>query len=135
MGAKEPECAVLSSALLDLTLDAPSLLLNAAADPGFDIDELRSHAARFAAGADRTNPLLSPLHANLHGLPPIQLLVAGTDPLLDDSLSFAARAARSGVTVDLRVRPDAVSLHPESVTAMADFIQAWAPAARPSHRG
>jgi monoterpene epsilon-lactone hydrolase len=131
MGAPEPECAVLISALLDLTLDAPSLLFNAAADPGFDIDELRLHAARFAGGADRTNPLLSPLHANLHGLPPIQLLVAGTDPLLDDSLSFAARAAHSGVTVDLRVRPDAVSLHPESVTAMADFIQAWARAARP----
>jgi monoterpene epsilon-lactone hydrolase len=130
MGAEPPDCAVLSSALLDLTLDAPSLLLNAAADPGFDFDELRLHAARFAAGADRTNPLLSPLHANLHGLPPIQLLVAGTDPLLDDSLSFAARAARSGVTVDLRVRPDAVSLHPETVTAMADFIQAWSRAGR-----
>lgn len=135
MGAAAPDCAVLGSALLDLTLDAPSLLLNAAADPGFDIDDLRLHAARFAAGADRTNPLLSPLHANLHGLPPIQLQVAGTDPLLDDSLSFAARAARSGVTVDLRVRPDAVSLQSESVTAMADFIRVWARAARPSHRG
>jgi len=135
MGAAAPQCAVLGSALLDLSLDAPSLLLNAAADPAFDVDELRMRAALYAAGTDPTNPLLSPLHANLHGLPPIQLLVAGTDPLLDDSLGFAARAARSGVTVDLRVREDAESLRPETVTAMADFIQAWARAEQPSHPG
>ncbi|WP_330307867.1 MULTISPECIES: alpha/beta hydrolase fold domain-containing protein [unclassified Streptomyces] len=133
MGAPPPCCGVLSSALLDLTLEAPSLLLNAAADPTFDVDELRLRAAAYAAGTDPTNPLLSPLHANLHGLPPIQLLAAGTDPLLDDSLEFAARAARSGVTVDLRVRQDTASLRPEVVTAMADFIQAWSPAGQPPH--
>ncbi|MFF3371811.1 alpha/beta hydrolase fold domain-containing protein [Streptomyces sp. NPDC002680] len=125
MGAAAPQCAVLGSALLDLTLDAPSLLFNAAAEPSFDVDELRLRAALYAAGTEPTNPLLSPLHANLHGLPPVQLLVAGTDPLLDDSLGFAARAARSGVTVDLRVREDAERLRPEAVAAMAGFILAW----------
>jgi len=125
MGAAAPQCAVLGSALLDLTLDAPSLLFNAAAEPSFDLDELRLRAALYAAGTEPANPLLSPLHANLHGLPPVQLLVAGTDPLLDDSLGFAARAARSGVTVDLRVREDAERLRPETVTAMAGFIRAW----------
>lgn len=125
MGAAAPQCAVLGSALLDLTLDAPSLLFNAAAEPAFDLDELRLRATLYAAGTEPTNPLLSPLHANLHGLPPVQLLVAGTDPLLDDSLGFAARAARSGVTVDLRVREDAERLRPETVTAMAGFIRAW----------
>ena len=125
MGAAAPQCAVLGSALLDLTLDAPSLLFNAAAEPSFDLDELRLRATLYAAGTEPTNPLLSPLHANLHGLPPVQLLVAGTDPLLDDSLGFAARAARSGVTVDLRVREDAERLRPEAVAAMAGFIRAW----------
>jgi hypothetical protein len=63
----------------------------------------------------------------------VQLLAAGTDPLLDDSLGFATRAARSGVTVDLRIRPDTPSLHPGTVTAMGDFIRAWTPAARTAH--
>ncbi|WP_329281126.1 alpha/beta hydrolase fold domain-containing protein [Streptomyces sp. NBC_01451] len=125
MGAAAPQCAVLGSALLDLTLDAPSLLFNAAAEPAFDLDGLRLRAALYAAGTEPTNPLLSPLHANLHGLPPVQLLVAGTDPLLDDSLGFAARAARSGVAVDLRVREDAERLRAGTVTAMAEFIRAW----------
>jgi acetyl esterase/lipase len=124
-GAPPPHCAVLVSALLDLSMQAPSLLLNAAADPAFDSARLRRQVTRYAAGTARTDPLLSPLYANLHGLPPVQLLAAGTDLLLDDSLAFAARAARSGVTVDLRVQPDAASLQAETVPAMAAFITAW----------
>ncbi|HET9972491.1 MAG TPA: alpha/beta hydrolase fold domain-containing protein [Streptosporangiaceae bacterium] len=68
-GARLPHGAVLVSALLDLSLEAPSLLLNEAADPTFQLAELRRHAARYAAGTAPTDPLLSPLHANLHGLP------------------------------------------------------------------
>jgi len=91
-------------------MQAPSLLLNAAADPTCDAGRLRRHAARYAAGTAPTDAALSPLYGSLHGLPPVQLVAAGTDLLLDDSLAFAARAARSGVTVDLRVWPDAASL-------------------------
>lgn len=39
----------------------------------------------------------------------------------------------SGVTVDLRIRPDATSVRPETVTAMGDFIRAWTPAGRTAH--
>ena len=122
-GAAPPYCGVLSSALLDLTLEAPSLSLNAAANPAFDVGSLGRRVRRYAAGAAPTNPLLSPLYGNLHGLPPIQLLVAGNDPLLDDSLALASRAARSGVTVDLRVRPVGADPDDASVAAMAGFIR------------
>jgi epsilon-lactone hydrolase len=125
-GATPPRGAVLVSALLDLTMQAPSLLLNAAADPALDAAELRRSAMRYAAETALADPLLSPLRANLHGLPPVQLLAAGTDLLLDDSVAFAARAARSGVTVDLRVRPDAASLSAHLLPAMAEFIGTWA---------
>jgi epsilon-lactone hydrolase len=121
--AAPPHCAVLSSALFDLTLEAPSLSLNAAANPGFDLVGLGRQVRRYAAGAAPTNPLLSPLYGNLHGLPPIQLLAAGNDPLLDDSLGFAARAARSGVTVDLRVRPVGAVPDAGAVAAMTGFIR------------
>lgn len=123
-----PRCAVLVSALLDLTMQAPSLLLNAAADPTFHVGELRRRAACYAAGTPPSDPLLSPLRANLHGLPPVQLLAAGNDVLVDDSLEFAARAARSGVSVDLRIQPDAHGLRGGIVPAMAGFITA--PASR-----
>ena len=50
-----------------------------------------------------------------------------SDVLLDDSLAFAARAARSGVPVDLRVRPDAASLAAETLPAMAAFMAGAGP--------
>jgi acetyl esterase/lipase len=128
-GAGLPVGAVLTSALLDLTLQAPSLLLNQAADPAFLAAELRRQVARYAAGTALTDPLLSPLRANLHGLPPIQLLAAGNDVLLDDSLAFTTRAARSGVTVHLQVRSDQAGLRAALAPAMAAFIGERAAAA------
>jgi epsilon-lactone hydrolase len=125
VGAEPPCCAMLIAGLLDLVMDAPSLYLNAGTDPSFDPAELRARTAAYAAGTTPTDPLLSPLYGNLHGLPPIQLLAAGTDPLLDDSLGFAARAARSGVTVDLQVLPDELSLTSQAVAAAADFVRSY----------
>lgn len=126
-GATLPRCAALLSPVLDLTLQARSLLFNAGAEPGFDIAALRRRVADYAAGTPRTDPLLSPAHANLHGLPPLQLLAAGSDPLLDDSLALATRAARSGVAVDLRVWPDATARDAAAMVVLADFIAAWNP--------
>ena len=123
-GAELPGCAVLVSALLDLTMQARSLRLHVSGDSPVKITELRQRVADYAGGAMLTDPYPSPLYANLHGLAPVQLLVGGADPLLDDSLAFAARAARSGVLVDLRVWPDATSLDAAAATAMADFIVA-----------
>ena len=125
-----PRCATLVSGLFDLTLQAPSLLFNAGANPTFDLDGLRAEVQRYAAGTPLTDPFVSPLHANFHGLPPVQLLTAGTDPFLDDSLAFAARAAHSSVSVDLRVHPDATTLHTETLPAMSAFIRSHAPADR-----
>lgn len=129
--ATPPRCAVLLSALLDLTLDTRSVQFNTCADPAFDLAELRRSVTEYAKGTPLTDSRLSPLYANLHGLPPVQLLVASTDPLLDDSLAFATRAARSRVPVDLRVWPEKASFLAEAVTATASYIQlSKAPAAQ-----
>jgi epsilon-lactone hydrolase len=130
LGASVPRCAVLVSGLLDLTMRANSLHLNARAEPTLDVGQIRQLVADYAGGATLTNPLLSPLYANLHGLPPVLLLVAGTDPLLDDSLGFAARAARSGVEVELRVSRDAAGLAADMLDSAAGFVNRWSPAAR-----
>ncbi|MFJ8105765.1 alpha/beta hydrolase fold domain-containing protein [Streptomyces sp. NPDC096132] len=126
-GATPPTCAVLTSPLLDFTLDAPSLLLNAAADRTVDAESLPMRAAAYAGATSRTHPLLSPLHGNLHGLPPIQLHAAGTEVLLDDTLSFATRAARSGVAVDLRIYEDASAQGLRQLGAMAEYLRVWCP--------
>jgi acetyl esterase/lipase len=124
-GGPLPGCLVLRSALLDLTLDAKSLLFNAGTDPTFNLAEARRFAAVYAAGLPRTDSLLSPLHANLDGLPPVQLLVASSQCVLDDSLGFAARAAHHRIPVDMRVWRDAATLDTEAVGTTAEFLVAW----------
>ncbi|WP_326655985.1 alpha/beta hydrolase fold domain-containing protein [Streptomyces sp. NBC_00385] len=126
-GAPPPSCAVLSSPVLDFTLDTQSLLVNAAADRTVEVDVLRVRAAAYAGTTPRSDPRLSPLHGNLHGLPPIQLHAAGTEVLLDDTLSFATRAAHSGVAVDVRVYEDASAQGLRQLGATADFLRAWCP--------
>jgi acetyl esterase/lipase len=55
---------------------------------------------------DMRDPAISPLYANLTGLPPA-LFCAGTlDPLLDDSLFMAARWEAAGNVADMYVVPE-----------------------------
>ena len=53
----------------------------------------------------RQDPGAAPLHAELAGLPPLLLLAAGLDPLLDDTLDLAPRLAAAGVPHELQVVP------------------------------
>jgi acetyl esterase/lipase len=50
---------------------------------------------------DASDPLASPLHADLAGLPPIRVHVGNDEMLLDDSVRFVEHAVAAGV--DARV--------------------------------
>jgi acetyl esterase len=56
--------------------------------------------------ADRTIPDISPLFADLAGLPPALLVVGTEDILLEDSVAMAGRLAVAGNDVDLRLYPE-----------------------------
>jgi acetyl esterase len=51
----------------------------------------------------RDQPLVSPLRADLRGLPPLYLAAAELDPLRDDSERLAGRLALAGVDFDYRL--------------------------------
>lgn len=51
---------------------------------------------------DRDDPRASPLDADLAGLPPSFLIIAGADPLRDDSRMLAEKMRRAGVAADAR---------------------------------
>jgi acetyl esterase len=52
---------------------------------------------------DRAHPYAEPLRADLHGLPPAILVIAGHDPLRDEGLAFGAALEQAAVpTVHLR---------------------------------
>jgi acetyl esterase len=56
---------------------------------------------------ERRNPDISPLYADLRGLPPARFSVGTQDPLLDDTLFMAARWEAAGNTASLEVIAEA----------------------------
>jgi acetyl esterase/lipase len=56
--------------------------------------------------AERRSPAVSPLYADLRGLPPAIFTVGNADHLLDDSLFMANRWAAAGNASELAVYPD-----------------------------
>jgi acetyl esterase/lipase len=62
--------------------------------------------SQYFPGGDPCNPLVSPLFADLHGLPPLLIQVGSAEVLLSDATRFAERARQAGVEVTLEVWPD-----------------------------
>ncbi len=56
-------------------------------------------------GGDPRAPHVSPIHADLHGLPPLLLQTGQLDTVRDDAVRLAARAGRDGVAVTLSIWP------------------------------
>jgi epsilon-lactone hydrolase len=80
----------------------------------------------YLAGHDPTDPLVAPLKADLHGLPPLLVQAATGDARLADAKALAARARDHGVDARLDLYPvDAHAFHlfwsflPEAADALA----------------
>ncbi|CAG6398501.1 alpha/beta hydrolase [Streptomyces cocklensis] len=99
----QPACAVLFSPWADLTV--PHLPQDAGLDPVINAGALRTRAVDYLAGADPRDGLLSPVHADLTGLPPMLIQAGSEEYLLDDAVRLAARAAADHVPVTLDVTP------------------------------
>jgi len=104
-GVPLPSCAVLMSPWADLALSGSSLAGKADVDPALTAQGLRNHAADYAGDADLTNALVSPLFADLTGLPPLLVQAGSHEILLDDATRLAARAAAADVPVILDITP------------------------------
>ncbi len=103
-GEPPPAGIACLSPWFDMTVSAPSL--NASDDGDWlGRETLVLAAETYLGGREPTDPLASPLHADLSGLPPILLQVGGSEILLDDSSRLADAARRAGTEAELDVWP------------------------------
>jgi epsilon-lactone hydrolase len=101
-----PAAGVLLSPWLDLSLSGESMQTRA------DIDPLTTHAGLahaahlYIGDRDARDPLISPVFADLHGLPPLLIQVGDHEILLSDAQQFAAQAQAGNVSVTLEIWPE-----------------------------
>jgi len=101
----QPAAAFVMSPYADLTLAGTTLETKGQADPLLSREALQARVADYTAGQDAALGLISPIFADLSGLPPL-IIQAGThEVLLDDALRLAQRAATADVAVTLDVTP------------------------------
>jgi acetyl esterase/lipase len=75
------------------------------ADPLFTREAFRARVTDYTSGQDAALGLISPIFADLSGLPPL-IIQAGThEVLLDDALRLADVAANADVEVTLDITP------------------------------
>lgn len=100
-----PGCAWLVSPWVDLEMTGESLATKADVDPLIQKPYLQDLAAAYLGGTDPANPLVSPLRADLSGLPPLLVQVGSAETLLDDAARIASRAGGADVPVTLEIWP------------------------------
>ena len=112
-GEDLPGCAWLVSPWTDLTMSGSTLETKDAVDPLIHKSYLEELAEAYVpAGLDRKDPRISPLHANLRGLPPILIQVGSAETLLADSTRFAGAAGAAEVAVTLEIWPHMIHAWP-----------------------
>ncbi|MGU3646243.1 alpha/beta hydrolase [Microbacterium sp. C23T] len=112
-GREGPACLWLVSPWTDLTMSGASVDENAAIDPLLHRSYLEELAAAYVPpGVARDDPRVSPLFADLTGLPPTLVQVGADETLLDDSLRLVRAAARAEADVRLHVLPHMIHAFP-----------------------
>jgi monoterpene epsilon-lactone hydrolase len=112
-GEDAPACAWLASPWTDLTMSGDTMASKDAVDPLIHTDYLEELAQAYApGGVDRKDPRISPLFADLRGLPPLLIQVGSDETLLADSTRFAQAAGAAEVAVTLEIWPKMIHAWP-----------------------
>jgi acetyl esterase/lipase len=98
-GAALPAAAALICPLTDCTGASKSLVTNAESEPLLGLRH-RDAAMRYYAGqTPLEHPYLSPLFADLRGLPPMLVEASRIEVLWDDAAQFVEKAQAAGVDI------------------------------------
>ena len=104
-GLPLPAAALVMSPYVDLTLAGTSMETKRGADPLLSRELLQPRVADYTAGQDAALGLISPIFADLSGLPPLIIQAGSHEVLLDDAVRLAREAGAADIEVTLEVTP------------------------------
>jgi acetyl esterase/lipase len=104
-GLPLPAAAFIMSPYADLTLSGTTMETKREVDPLLSPDALLARVSDYTAGQDAALGLISPVFADLSGLPPLLIQAGSHEVLLDDAVRLARQAAAADVEVTLDITP------------------------------
>ena len=104
-GLPLPAAAYVMSPYADLTLAGTTMETRREVDPLLSRELLQSRIPDYTAGQDAALCLISPIFADLSGLPPLIIQAGSHEVLLDDAVRLAGQAASADVQVTLDITP------------------------------
>ena len=132
-GKAQPKAVALLSPWSDLTASGASLVERADRDPMIDATRIQEAIDFYRGDEPASNPRISPLFADLSGLPPMLVQVGTEEVLFDDSTRLVDNAKIAGVSAELEIWQDMPHVHqlayklvPESRAALksiGDFFR------------
>jgi epsilon-lactone hydrolase len=119
-----PAGAFCLSPWVDLECAGETMETKADVDPMVGREGLAEMAAAYAGEHDLRHPLVSPLHADLAGLPPLLIQVGTAETLLDDAVRLADRARAAGVDVRLEAWDDLIHVFQAFAPMVPEALEA-----------
>ena len=104
-GLSLPAAAFAMSPYADLTLSGETIETKRDVDPLLSRELLQPRVTDYVSGDDAALGLISPVFADLSGLPPLIIQAGSHEVLLDDAVRLARQAAVSDVEVTLEITP------------------------------
>ncbi len=104
-GLPMPAGAVLFSPMADMSCSGDSMTTNAKAELMFAAPMVRQAAKLYLGGRPATDPLASPVFADLRGLPELFIFASESEILMSDSVRLHENARKAGVPCTLTTRP------------------------------
>ncbi len=127
-GRPLPGCGWLISPWVDLAMTGATMDTKDAVDPLIHRAYLDELSEAYRGGRPAEEPLISPLHADLAGLPPVLVQVGSAETLLDDAVRIAGRLGSADVPVRLEVWPGMIHAWMLWAARLADGRRALAAA-------
>ena len=100
-----PAAAFVMSPYADLTLGGTTMETKSDVDPLLSREALQARIPDYTAGQDPALDLISPIFADLSGLPPLIIQAGSHEVLLDDAIRLARQAATADVEITLDITP------------------------------